>query len=308
MPRMPSLARVDRTRILPSIDVPLGPTAVVWVRKLRAALRAESIVVFTVGCMGVQAVLIGLPGRAKCWFPRMYWSVFAWLIGMRIRVIGTPANRRVPGQPRRAVVFAANHSSWLDIATLGASLEACFVSKDAVQDWPGINLVARLGRTAYVSRQRSSTGRESDVIRQRLDGGDDLVLFPEGTTSDGARVLPFRSSFLSVAEGEDPPLVQPVSIVYDQLAGLPVGRGNRPLFAYYGATNIGKHFWRLVQCHGFRATLLLHAPLDPRAFADRKALTRALWATVAGGAAALRQNRSVPAFEHDVCALGPKNP
>lgn len=286
----------DRLRLLPGASVPLGPVAFPGWHALRATLRAADVVLWTLIGMVVQVVLIRLPGRAKRRFPGIYWRMFARIVGMRLRVLGTPANRRPPGVARRAVVFAANHSSWLDVAALGATAETCFVSKDAVLDWPGINLVARLGRTVYVSRQRASTGRESDVIRQRLDQGDDIVLFPEGTTADGSRVLPFRSAFLSVAEGPvaeegDPPLVQPVSIVYDRLCGLPVGRHDRPLFAYYGDTNIGSHFWRLAQCHGFRATLLFHPPLDPRHYPDRKALTRALHQSVAEGAAALRQNR-----------------
>jgi 1-acyl-sn-glycerol-3-phosphate acyltransferase len=124
-----------------------------------------------------------------------------------------------------------------------------------------------------------------------LAAGDNLILFPEGTTSDGSRVLPFRSSLMTVAEGEPAPLVQPISVVYDRLAGLPAMRATRPIFAYYGDMSIGPHFWRLAQCRGVRATVLLHAPVDPRDYADRKALTRAIWATVATGAATLRQNR-----------------
>ena len=249
------------------------------------------IVLWTIVSMGIQGLMLMLPGRGKVWFPQVYWGSFARMIGMRIRVIGTPVTRQ---SHRRSVVFVANHASWLDVAVIGARLQTCFVSKEAVRDWPGVNLVAKLGRTAYVSRHRASTGRESDVLRQRLDAGDNILLFPEGTTDDGSRVLRFRSSFLSVTEGDDPPIVQPLSIAYDRLAGLPTGRGNRPLFAYYGDMSIDRHFWRLVRCHGFRATLLVHPPVDPKDFPDRKSLARALHDTVADGAARLRQNRSVP--------------
>jgi 1-acyl-sn-glycerol-3-phosphate acyltransferase len=179
---------------------------------------------------------------------------------------------------------------------LGGRIDACFVSKDEVAGWPLINLVARLGRTVFVRRRRSSTGRERDDMRQRLADGDNLILFPEGTTSDGSRVLPFRSAFLSIAElpsGSDgrPPLVQPVSVVYDRLGYLPTGRASRPLFAWYGDMSIGSHFWQLAQHRGLRATVLLHQPLDPTAFPSRKALAQAAWVAVANGAATLRQNR-----------------
>jgi 1-acyl-sn-glycerol-3-phosphate acyltransferase len=91
--------------------------------------------------------------------------------------------------------------------------------------------------------------------------------------------------------GEHPPLVQPVSVAYDRLAGLPTGRATRPLFAWYGDMDIASHFWRLGQHRGLRATVLLHAPLDPADFPDRKALSQAVWVAVAEGAATLRQNR-----------------
>jgi 1-acyl-sn-glycerol-3-phosphate acyltransferase len=82
-----------------------------------------------------------------------------------------------------------------------------------------------------------------------------------------------------------------VSVVYDRLAGLPTGRACRPLFAWYGDMDIASHYWRLAQQRGLRVTVLLHTPLDPARFPDRKILSRAVWGTVADGAATLRQNR-----------------
>ena len=96
------------------------------------------------------------------------------------------------------------------------------------------------------------------------------------------------------AAGEDRtqlPLIQPVSVVYDRLGGLPARRASRPIFAWYGDMDIASHFWRLTQHIGLRATVLLHAPLDPARFADRKALSQAVWQIVADGASTLRQNR-----------------
>ena len=269
-----------------------------WSRPLRALRRVLIVIAWTLLSMLVQAVLLPLPGhgalgRAKIGFARVYWSVMCRLLGLQVRAIGRPARRGAAGRP---VVFASNHSSWLDILVLGGQLQACFVSKAEVAGWPIISTVARLGRTVFVARSRASTGRERDGMQGRLRGGDNLILFPEGTSSDGSRVLPFRSAFFSLAElpaTEDglPPLVQPVSVVYDRLAYLPTGRATRPVFAWYGDMSLGRHVWNLAQYRGLRATVLLHAPLDPRDFADRKALAQAAWAAVADGAATLRQNR-----------------
>ncbi|HEX3348330.1 MAG TPA: lysophospholipid acyltransferase family protein [Acetobacteraceae bacterium] len=263
-------------------------------RRGRAVRRAVMVMLWTLLSILVQSVCLVLPGRPKIWFARIYWAGICGLIGLKRRVIGRSAAR--PGG--RPVVFVSNHSSWLDIAVLGAQLDACFIAKDEVSHWPVINVVAKLGRTVFVRRQRSTAGRERDDMRDRLAAGDNLVLFPEGTTSDGSRVLPFRSAFFSIAEvpvDPDglPPLVQPVSVVYDRLGYLPAGRATRALFAWYGDMDIGSHFWRLAQYRGLRATVLLHVPVDPRNFAGRKPLAEAVWTSVAEGAATLRQNRPV---------------
>ncbi len=260
-------------------------------RRLRAIRRGVVIVLWTLLAMPLQALLLLLPGQAKVVFARFYWAAMCRLLGLRVRVIGVQATA-----PDRPVVFVSNHSSWVDVPVLGGRLNACFIAKEEVARWPVIGWVARLGRTVYVRRQRSSTARERDAMRQRLSEGDNLFLFPEGTTSDGSRVLPFRSAFFSIVEQTvtadgRPPLVQPVSVVYDRLAYLPTGRATRPLFAWYGDMDISSHFWRLAQHRGLRATILLHTPLDPAAYPSRKALALATWTAVAAGAATLRQNR-----------------
>lgn len=272
------------------------PTNRRLMRRIRAIRRAFVIVLWTLLSLGVQSVLIALPGRGKIVFARVYWAVMCYALGMRVRVIGArPAPAATGGRP---VLYVSNHCSWLDILVLGGRLDACFISKAEVGSWPVVSWIARLGRTVYTRRQRTATARERDEMRERLAGGDNLILFPEGTSSDGSRVLPFRSSFLSIAEQpvtEDgkPPLVQPVSLVYDRLGYLPAGRASRPLFAWYGDMDIGSHFWRLAQHRGLRATVLLHAPLDPARFASRKELSQVAWTMVADGAALLRQNRPV---------------
>ena len=254
---------------------------------VRAIRRAVCVLLWTLPAMLIQAVFLALPGTAKVRFAEFYWAGVCRLLGMRVRVIGALAT----GQGGRPVVFVSNHSSWLDIPVLGAHLPACFISKTEVGGWPLVGQVAKLGRTIFVSRRPGATGRERDGLRDRLAAGDNLVLFPEGTTSDGSRVMPFRTTFFAVAEGEAPPLIQPVSVVYDRLAGLPTGRSCRPLFSWYGDMDIASHYWRLARHRGMRASVLLHAPIDPAAYANRKLLAQAVWGVVADGAAMLRQNR-----------------
>jgi 1-acyl-sn-glycerol-3-phosphate acyltransferase len=262
-------------------------------RRVRVLRRTLAILAWTISAMPIQAVCLVLPGKSKVRFARLYWAAFAYLIGIEVRVVGTAARR----QGGRPVVFVSNHSSWVDIPVIGGVLDGCFVAKGEVATWPVIRTIARLGRSVFVSRTRLSTGKERDAMRAVLKAGDNLILFPEGTSSDGSRVLPFRTSFFALAESKadedlaDLPLIQPVSVVYDRLGGLPAGRASRPVFAWYGDMDIASHFWRLSQHIGLRATVLLHTPLDPARFEDRKALSRAVWQIVADGASTLRQNR-----------------
>ncbi|MBM3589118.1 MAG: 1-acyl-sn-glycerol-3-phosphate acyltransferase [Alphaproteobacteria bacterium] len=251
--------------------------------RFRAIRRIVSAVIWTLIAIPIQCVLMLLPSQAKISFGCFYHRVLCWLIGLRVQVVG-----KVSDEP--ATLFLPNHSSWLDILVLGSVLRASFVSKSEVGQWPVIGFVAKLGRTVFVSRRRTSTVlREADTMRERLQTGDSLILFAEGTSNDGTRVLPFRSAFLAAAV--DAKAVQPVSLVYDRLGGLPACRRDRPLFAWYGDMDIASHFWRITRRSGARATVLLHEVADPASLPDRKLLTAAVNDVVAAGAAQLRQNR-----------------
>jgi len=252
--------------------------------RLRASRRIFTAILFTLFCIPVQAVLIQLPGPAKNSFARFYHRSLCWLIGLELRVIGTPCQKA-------RTLYVSNHSSWLDILVLGATLDARFVSKAEVASWPLIGWVAKLGRSVFVSRSRGRTGGEVQDLRSRIEAGDSIILFPEGTTSDGARVLPFRSSFLSVADAAAQ--IQPLALVYDRLGGLPVGRRDRPLFAWYGDMETGSHAWKLLRRTGTRVTVVLDESFAPDALPDRKALAALLSRSITETAATLRQNRDV---------------
>jgi len=257
--------------------------------RFRAIRRIISAVIWTLIAIPIQCVLMLLPGQAKISFGCFYHRVLCWLIGLKVQVVG-----KVSDKP--ATLFLPNHTSWLDILVLGSVLRASFVSKSEVGQWPVIRFVVKLGRIVFVGRRRSSTVlREAGTMRERLQAGDSLILFAEGTSNDGTRVLPFRSAFLAAAA--DAKAVQPVSLVYDRLGGLPACRRDRPLFAWYGDMDIASHFWRIARRSGARATVLLHEVADPASLPDRKILTAAVSDVVAAGAAQLRQNRpATPLF------------
>lgn len=250
------------------------------------AARLAAIVVWTLPAMLIQVVFLLLPGRAKELFTPVYWQGICWILGLRLTVIGRPAEHR-------PVLYVANHCSWLDIIALGAVLPGCFIAKGEIAGWPFINWVTKLGRTIFVTRNRTQVARERAILEARLSAGDNIVLFPEGTTSDGSHILPFATSFLALADAPAKPFIQPVTLVFDGLDGLPVLYYDRPEISWYGDMELVPHFARIGRRRRIHATLILDAAIAPGTFADRKVLSAALEARISHNAAALRQHRAV---------------
>src|SRR5262245_41234296 len=161
-----------------------------------ATLRAASIVavffLVTSLLIPVQWLAVKLHLGLRRTLPHAYHRFVCRLFGIRITVIGKP----VTG----GVLLTANHSGWIDITVLSAVAPVSFVSKAEVNMWPFFGTLARLQRTVFIRRERARALEDRDNIRRRLIDGDALVIFPEGTSGDGNKVLPFKSALLSAAE------------------------------------------------------------------------------------------------------------
>jgi lyso-ornithine lipid O-acyltransferase len=175
-------------------------------------------------------------------------------------------------------LMLANHTSWADIVIFSAVAPISFVSKSEVANWPFFGTLARLQRTVFVDRnRRSTTGETRDAIRERLLAGDALVLFPEGTSHTGNTVLPFKSALLGAAEAilanGQHVKVQPVSTAFTGLHGLPMGRENRPFFAWYGDMEMVPHLWEALLTGPLDVVVQFHEPFSLDVM-DRKELAR----------------------------------
>lgn len=256
----------------PSPKLRLGSRGLAWRRLgLWSAM--------TVGMAGLQFALLPFGRKIRHGIAGLYFRRSCRLFGLDIAARGAMSTER-------PTLFLSNHSSYLDILVLGALLDARFVAKSEVGTWPLIGLLSRIQRTVFVDRRRRSTDRQRDDLQQRLDAGESLILFPEGTSSDGNRVLPFRSALLSVAErqaGEKPLIVQPISIAYTRLNGLPLGHGMRPYLAWYGDMELAPHFWDFLRLGRIRAAVEFHPPITIADFPSRKALARHCENAVASG-------------------------
>lgn len=180
-----------------------------------------------------------------------------YIMGIRIHVKGKYTRHK-------PALFVSNHASYVDILTLGAAMPASFISKDDVRGWPLIGFIAWLTRTVFIERKPTRAFEELSKIKERISGNEQLLLFPEGTTSDGNTLLPFKTSAFKVAEEmmDGRALhVQPVAVVYSAIDGTPTTPQTRNLVAWYGDSYLLPHVWRLLGYRRVDVTVLLGEPL-----------------------------------------------
>ncbi len=199
------------------------------------------------------------------------------ILGLRLRTQGRPMRRR------GAVV--ANHASWLDIFVMNAPQRIYFVAKDEIATWPGIGWLARATGTIFIRRAVREARAQKLTFEARLRAGHHLCFFPEGTSSDGIRVLPFKPTLFAAFFAEELAgilSIQPVSVIYIA----PKGRDAR-FYGWWGDLGFGAHFLRvLAQPRQGRVELIFHEPLPITETSNRKALARACEERVRAGLAA----------------------
>ncbi|MCR6629631.1 MAG: 1-acyl-sn-glycerol-3-phosphate acyltransferase [Magnetospirillum sp.] len=246
-----------------------------------ALLRFLGFLLWTLAALGPYLLLLAVGWKGYSRYARGYFRVCCRLIGFQVKPRGAPQATAKP------VLYVANHASYLDIIILGSLLDGCFVAKSEVAGWPGFGFLARIAQTVFVDRKRGRTAKERDQLGARLAAGDSLILFPEGTSNDGNRVLPFKSSLFAVAQmsagGGAPLPVQPVSVAYTRLDGQAIGRALRPYYAWYGDMTLAGHLFAALGLGRLTVEVVFHPVVTVADFADRKALANHCHDVVAHG-------------------------
>ncbi len=256
---------------------------------LRASIRLAVYLCWTLLLVPVQVAALAAGSHLAVTLPLFYHRVCLRIIGIHVIARGTRATQS-------PVLFVANHSSYFDITILGSLIPGSFVSKAEVARWPLFGTLAKLQRTIFVDRAaRRRVADQAGEIMQRLMRHDNLILFPEGTSDNGVRLLPFKTALLSVAEQKINgtfPLVQPVSIAYTKLDGIPMGRAMRPFFAWYGDVAMFPHLWRVLGLGIATVEVEFHPPITMAAFASRKELADYCRRHIAAGVTAALSGRA----------------
>ncbi|WP_448205284.1 lysophospholipid acyltransferase family protein [Azospirillum sp. sgz302134] len=247
---------------------------------VRGALRLVVYLAWTLLLVPLQLLAQTLKLTARYRIPLVYHRICARILGFDVVVRG----ERAADGP---VLFVSNHSSYLDITVLGSLIPGSFVAKSEVAGWPFFGFLAKLQQTVFVERKaRAGVERQRDELGARLDAGDSLILFPEGTSSDGNRTLPFKTALFAVAarriDGK-PLTVQPVSITPTRLDGIPMGIAFRPFYAWYGDMDLAPHLWTVFTLGRMTVEVEFHPPVTIDGFSSRKSLAEHCQRAVARG-------------------------
>ena len=203
------------------------------------------------------------------WLPVIFHKLLIWLLSVQIEFEGEI------NKSNNCNLYISNHISYLDIPILGSNYPLRFVAKSEVEVWPLFGFLAKLARTIFISRNRFDSLNQKSKVFKSLSSDEKVFIFPEGTTSDGNRVLDFKSSSFSALEGKNL-IIQPIVILYSELNGIPINRWLRPVIAWYGDMDLKPHLSALVNLRSIRARLIYLDKVNAKNFSSRKNLSKHL--------------------------------
>jgi len=249
-----------------------------WIRIVLRGLAL--VVIMIVGIVTLALIrlfekpIFGLRRPLGGYIPAIVSRLSLRVMGIRFQTKGTPM--------RTGGAVVANHSSWLDIFTLNAKNPVFFVSKAEVARWLGIGFIAKIAGTVFIARDRKEAAAQKTVFEDCLSAGQKLLFFPEGTSTDALRVLPFKSTLFAAffADGlREHMNIQPVTVNYHA----PEGMDSR-FYGWWGDMEFGAHMLQMLAAarHG-HVEVIYHDPVSVADFANRKALAAATEISVRSG-------------------------
>ena len=239
-------------------------------KHLRASLRFVLFLAATFGLYGIWFVSVFFIPNKQFWRQVIFrsWArAFVKILGMKIEVIGKP--------PRPPFFLVCNHLSYTDIPALRVAAEGVFVAKGEIESWFLAGKIVNDMGAIFINRQnRRDIPRAGAKIIERLNDGEGVIVFPEGTSTKGEKVLPFNSSFLEFAAKTDLP-VSYASITYKTSSDQPKASD---VVCWWEDISFGAHLYRLFQIREF--TAVINFGDEKILKTNRKELAIALWEKV----------------------------
>lgn len=220
----------------------------------------------------LQLVWLVLFSRTRFFYiPAIFFhSCVCLIFNIKVKVEGDIATGHV--------IYAGNHVSYMDIPVLGSFLKATFISKAEVKSWPLFGWLATIAETIFIKRTRNAAQECIDEIGKMLDRNRSLILFPEGTSSNGKDILPFKSSLFELFLNDhlkNRLAIQPFTISITETNGkTPETQNDRDLYAWHGDMDFGPHMWKMALEKGVKVTVTFHAPLAASHYTNRKTFAK----------------------------------
>lgn len=251
-------------------------------RALKAIIKLLAFFILVIWVIPTQGiVLLFTKGRGSYYLPCLWHRAVCQVFGIRFEIAGQPSTKH-------QTLYMSNHLSYLDIPMIGSVLKHSFIAKSEVEGWALFGFLSKLQQTAFIQRKSSAARKVKNELQSRITAGESLIVFPEGTSTDGQNVLPFKSSLFSLAFAEEAKdiYVQPITLQLLEVDGkTPKTQKIRDLYAWHIAmdTELAVHLWGFAKTSGAKLRLIFHKPLRASDYQNRKVLAKTCHDNVSKG-------------------------
>ena len=244
---------------------------------LRSIITVLAILLWAGLLVPVQLVILAAFKQHRYWLPQIFHAGLCRLLRVKVVISGTIC-------PDKPTLFILNHISWLDIPVVGKVIQGSFVAKKEVERYPVVGAISKLQQTIFIERTRPAIKGHKGEMQEHLENGDNLFLFPEGTSSNGIVIQDFKSSYFALAERKingQHLKVQPVTIAYSRLNNISLTRGTMGIVAWVGDEELLSHIWAFLKRGKITVELRFHKPVTIDDYDSRKTMASDCQLTIA---------------------------
>ena len=228
-------------------------------------LKVFLIILIILLLIPIQYIFVQFKLKNRIYIPIVFHKVLCKILGIKVKLIGQNASVR-------PLILAGNHTSYLDIIILGSIMPICFIAKEDIKYWFLFGFLAKMQNTIFIKRKNFKTLESINNINKELNGYSAVVLFPEGTTNAGKKVLNFKSSLFNLFENNNTLRLQNFSLCYTHVNDMPIDNRTRPQISWYGDMNIISHLFNFLKISCVNATVVFH-PMIPIKGLNRKSIS-----------------------------------
>ncbi len=198
-----------------------------------------------------QITLVLFNLKLRLYIPKIFHKFVLLVLGIKVNIIGEITRLR-------PLVLIGNHTSYLDIIVLGSLMPISFVAKEEIRGWFLFGFLAKMQNTIFIKRKNYKTLESIVKINENINNNFALVLFPEGTTSSGKKILNFKTSLFNLFEGDSTLRLQNFSLCYTHVNTMPIDNRVRPQISWYGDMNMISHLTNLLKLSCINVTVVMH--------------------------------------------------